>query len=183
MMTSPSGMWVTSPSTTVMLGWIRTASVTAWEKASRSTARAPPASTRVWSAQRRMREPQRRSSSFSSPTAFSSWSERRELEHTSSAKPLLWWAGVILWGFISCRVTPIPRWASCQAASQPAKPAPMMVTFIVLPLSQASSASLAALAVVFLVFVFFVVVFLAVLFLAVDFFAVVFFLVSPSACS
>ena len=127
-MTSPSGRAVTSPSTTVMLGQPRTASVTAWEKPTRSTARAPPASTRVWSAQRRMREPQRRSSSFSRPTAFSSWSLLRELEHTSSAKPGLWWAGVIFWGFISRRVTGIPRRANCQAASQPASPAPITVT-------------------------------------------------------
>ena len=73
-----------------------------------------------------MREPQRRSSSFSSPTAFSSWSERRELEHTSSANSGLWWAGVIFSGFISCSSTGMPRWASCQAASQPARPAPMI---------------------------------------------------------
>ena len=85
-MTSPSGMAVTSPSSTVMRGWLRTAAVTARAKPSRSTARAPPASTRVSSAQRRISEAHRRSSSFSRPTAFSSWSERRELEHTSSAK-------------------------------------------------------------------------------------------------
>ena len=75
-----------------------------------------------------MRELQRRSSSFSSPTAFSSWSERRELEHTSSANSGLWWAGVIFSGFISCSSTGMPRWASCQAASQPARPAPMIFT-------------------------------------------------------
>ena len=102
--------------------------VTACEKARRSTARAPPASTRWASAQDMMREPQRRSSSFSSPTAFSSWSERRELEHTSSANSGLWWAGVIFSGFISCSSTGMPRWASCQAASQPARPAPMIFT-------------------------------------------------------
>ena len=126
--TSPGGMDVTSPSTMVIPGWDRMASVTAAEKPSRSTARAPPASTRVWPAQRRISEPHRRSSSFSSPAAFSSWSERRELEHTSSAKPGLWWAGVIFRGFISRRVTAMPRWASCHAASHPARPAPMTVT-------------------------------------------------------
>ena len=43
----------------------------------------------------------RRSSSLSSPTAFSSWSERREFEQHSSAKSLLWCAGVLFAGFIS----------------------------------------------------------------------------------
>ena len=127
--TSPSaGIWVTSPSTTVMRGWERTRSVMARLNPSRSTARAPPASTRWASAQERIREPQRRSSSFKRPTAFSIWSERRELEHTSSPKSGLWWAGVILWGFISQSSTGMPRWASCQAASQPARPAPMTMT-------------------------------------------------------
>jgi len=67
----------------------------------RSTASAPPASTRVASAQVMMREPSRRSSSFNSPTAFSSWSLRRELEQHSSAKSFVTWAGVRFSGFIS----------------------------------------------------------------------------------
>ena len=129
MITCPSsGIWVTSPSSTVMLGWERILSVMAAENASRSTASAPPASTRCSSAQAMMREPQRRSSSFSRPTAFSSWSERRELEHTSSPKLALWWAGLIFLGFISSRRTGMPRWASCQAASLPASPAPITIT-------------------------------------------------------
>ena len=73
-------------------------------------------------------EPQRRSSSFSSPTAFSSWSERRELEHTSSPKDGLWWAGVIF-GVSSPEASRgSPRRASCQAASLPARPAPITIT-------------------------------------------------------
>ena len=92
---------------------------------------APPASTRVASAHWRIREPSRRSSSFKRPTAFSSWSLRRELEQHSSAKYSVSWAGVFFSGFISRRVTSIPRWASCQAASEPARPAPITVTFIV----------------------------------------------------
>ena len=86
MTTSPSGMSVTSPYFTVMLGWFWMRSVTSFANPSRSTARAPPASTRVSSAQERIREPRRRSSSFKRPTAFSNWSERRELEQQSSAK-------------------------------------------------------------------------------------------------
>src|SRR5699024_3638048 len=88
------GISVTSHSTTVILEWLRSFSVMAAEKAYLSTARAPPASTWCPSAQAMIREPHRRSSSLSRPTAFSSWSERRELEHTSSPKYGLWWAGV-----------------------------------------------------------------------------------------
>ena len=40
----------------------------------------------VASAQERISDPRRRNSSFKRPTAFSSWSERRELEQQSSAK-------------------------------------------------------------------------------------------------
>ena len=102
MMTVPSaGIDVTSLSITVMFGWLRTRSVTRRAKPCRSTASAPPASTRVSSAQARISEPRRRSSSLSSPTAFSSWSERREFEQHSSAKSLLWCAGVLFAGFIS----------------------------------------------------------------------------------
>ena len=58
MTTSPSGISVTSPGTTVILGWERILSVTSRAKPWRSTARAPPASTRVASAQARIRAPQ-----------------------------------------------------------------------------------------------------------------------------
>ena len=75
-----------------------------------------------------MSEEHRRSSSFSRPTAFSIWSERRELEHTSSPKYSVWWAGVIFWGFISRSSTGMPRRANCQAASLPARPAPITIT-------------------------------------------------------
>ena len=90
MMTGPWGSSVSSLASTVILGWERIRSVTSREKPCRSTARQPPASTRVSSAQARIRLPQRRSSSFRRPTAFSSRSPRRELEHTSSAKSGLW---------------------------------------------------------------------------------------------
>ena len=62
------------------------------------------------------------------PRRSPSWSERRELEHTSSPSRGEWWAGVIFSGFISHRVTGMPRLASCQADSHPARPAPRMVT-------------------------------------------------------
>ena len=86
MTTSPSGMDVTSPGIMVMLGWLRTDSVTIRAKPSRSTASAPPAGTAVASAHRMIRLFSCRSSSFSRPTAFSSPAPRRELEQQSSAK-------------------------------------------------------------------------------------------------
>ena len=49
---------------------------------------------------------------------------RSELLHTSSAKSGEAWAGEKRSGFISYRVTETPRCAACQAASQPASPAP-----------------------------------------------------------
>jgi hypothetical protein len=73
-------------------------------------------------------EPSRRISSFSTPTAVSIESLRSEFEHTSSAKSAVWCASVILTGRISISRTPMPRRASCQAASLPASPAPTTVT-------------------------------------------------------
>ena len=59
--------------------------VTPAEKASRSTARAWPAGTLLFSAWSRMSEPIRRISSLRRPWAVLSWSERSELLQTSSA--------------------------------------------------------------------------------------------------
>ena len=70
-----------------------------------STASAPPAGTRVASAASMTSEPSVRISSLSSPTAFSSRSERSEFEQTSSANPSHLCAGVRLHGFISYSVT------------------------------------------------------------------------------
>src|SRR6202166_831126 len=74
-------------------------------------------------------EPSRRISACNSPTALlTASSERNELEHTSSASPSVRWASVIRPGRISCRTTGMPDWATCQAASEPARPAPMTCT-------------------------------------------------------
>ena len=105
MTVGPSGRRVTSPSITRQFGCPRSALVTPAENCSRSTAIAPPAGTRAPSAQVMISEPMRRISSLSSPTAFSTRSLRRELEHTSSAKPGMWCAGVYFCGFISYRFT------------------------------------------------------------------------------
>jgi hypothetical protein len=102
------------------------ASVTAAEKAVRSTARAWPAGTAHWRAISISNEPARRISSFSSQGAVFSESDLRELEQTSSAKAELRCAGVERTGRISQSSTWKPRRASCQAASEPARPAPTM---------------------------------------------------------
>src|SRR5436190_2337171 len=76
-----------------------------------------------------MSEPSRRISACRSPTALLvASSERKEFEHTSSARPSVRCASVILTGRISCIVTGIPDLATCQAASEPARPAPMICT-------------------------------------------------------
>src|SRR5215207_3110859 len=72
-----------------------------------------------------IREPSRRISWCSSPTAFASASsERKEFEQTSSARPPVLWASVPRRGRISCSTTGTPALAICQAASEPARPPP-----------------------------------------------------------
>ena len=127
--TGPSGMWVTSSRRISMRGSFSMAWVASRENSPRSTAKAPPAGTRLSWAQRISKDPNRRISSFNSPAALSTRAAFRELEQISSANPWLWWAGENFWGFISNRVTGIPRRASCHAASHPARPAPSTVTF------------------------------------------------------
>ena len=80
-----SGSSVISSFRIVTRGWFRSRSVTNWLNGTRSTAKAPPAGTRCVSADSMMREPRRRISSFSSPTAFSMLAARSELLHTNSA--------------------------------------------------------------------------------------------------
>ena len=124
---SAGGSPAISPNSTVTFGCARTAAVTASENATRSTASAPPAGSLWASAMRMISEPQRRISSCSNPTALCSWSsERKELEHTSSAKPPVRWASVSFCGRISWMMTLAPASAACQAASEPARPAPMI---------------------------------------------------------
>src|ERR1019366_1697406 len=121
-----SSMAVTSSRTTRMSGSRSRAAVTAWENLSRSTASACPAGTAVWRAMSISSEPARRISSFSNQGAVFSVSDFSELEQTNSAKFALWWAGVERMGRISNSSTATPRRAHCQAASEPASPAPMM---------------------------------------------------------
>src|SRR5689334_20253478 len=70
-------------------------------------------------------EPSLRISACSRPTALlAASSERKELEQTSSAQPSVRCASVIRCGRISCSTTGMPALAICQAASEPARPAP-----------------------------------------------------------
>jgi hypothetical protein len=96
------------------------------EKASRSTARALPAGTRLSSAAWMIREFSLRNSSLRRPEPVSRASDLRELLHTSSPRKGERWAGEKRFGFISKRVTTIPRLAACQAASHPANPPPII---------------------------------------------------------
>ena len=72
-------------------------------------------------------EPASRISACSRPTALvSASSERKELEQTSSARPSVLCASVPRTGRISCSTTGTPACAACHAASEPARPPPMM---------------------------------------------------------
>ena len=132
----PVAMIVSSSSTSSMTsslkivtkGWLRKKSVMAFEKPSRSTAKALPAGTRCSSAKRMIKLSTIRSSCFKTPTAFKSVSLRNEFEHTNSANADVLCAGVIFLGRISYRCTGMPRLTSCHVASHPAKPAPITLT-------------------------------------------------------
>src|SRR6202011_3041862 len=116
-----------SPRRNSMSGWSCKALVTAAENPSRSTANAPPAGTWLASAARMISEPSRRISAWSNPTALlAASSDRNEFEHTSSARPSVRCASVMRSGRISCRTTLTPAFAACQAASEPARPPPII---------------------------------------------------------
>src|SRR5512147_1263901 len=89
-------------------------------------------------------EPSRRISACSRPTALlAASSERNELEQTSSARPSVRCASVIRNGRISCRTTRMPALASCQAASEPARPPPITWTVSVWGVAEIMRAGLA----------------------------------------
>src|SRR5580704_9045178 len=74
-----------------------------------------------------MIEPRARISRCRIPTALvEASSDRKEFEQTSSAKWGVWCAAVVWNGLISCRTTGTPEFAACHAASEPARPPPMM---------------------------------------------------------
>ena len=127
MMTMPSaGTSVTSSRRSSMSGSASMARVTSAAKTSRSTVSAWPPGTRAVCAASSSSEPSRRSSSFSSQGADPSCSDFSELLHTSSARRSVRWAGVVLAGRISWSATGTLSRATCQAASAPASPPPIM---------------------------------------------------------
>ncbi len=94
------GTAVTSPATISTSGSSASRRVISALKRSRSTASAPPAGTRVSSAARITKEPSRRISSLSRPTALDRAAPRKELLHTSSHRLSLDCAGVLLFGLL-----------------------------------------------------------------------------------
>src|SRR5471032_707207 len=126
---SSGGRPATSSRRSSTSGWASNASCTAAEKPCRSTASAPPAGSLWASAAFMISEPARRISSWITPTALlAASSERKELEHTSSARFSVRCASVPRTGRISCSVTGTPAEASCHAASLPASPPPTIWT-------------------------------------------------------
>src|SRR5207244_11762295 len=121
-----SGIAVTSSRRSSISGSAAMAAVTSAAKTSRSTVSAwPPGTRAVWAA-RSSREPRRLTSSFRSQGAVDSDSDFNELLHTSSASRSVRCAGVGRAGRISCSTAGSPRRAICQAASQPARPPPII---------------------------------------------------------
>src|SRR5580693_865758 len=104
------------------------ASVTRAAKVVRSTASACPAGTAHSRAILSNSDSARLISSFSTQGAVVSLSDFSEFEQTSSAKSAVWCAGVERTGRISNNSTSTPRLAHCHAASDPANPAPIILT-------------------------------------------------------
>src|SRR5688572_5011913 len=128
MITGPSGSSSMTRRSMRTFGCSARRAVTSRPKPTRSTASASPAGTRWRSAQAMTSDPARRSSALRSPAGAVGSSERSEFEHTSSHRSGVRCAGDIAAGFISISVTRRPRSASCQAASEPASPAPITWT-------------------------------------------------------
>ena len=99
--TMPPGISVISSLMSVISFLESIFSVTRAENLSLSTASAPPAGTAVALAHSTQREPSISISAFSIPAAQPSLIALNEFEQTSSARPLLEWAGENLTGFIS----------------------------------------------------------------------------------
>ena len=146
-MSSANASDVSGPEATIVkpsLGMVRTSSrhnsingsasiaaVTTALNCWRSTARAPPAGTAHCSAKGSSLQPKLRNSACNTPPARSGNFEPKELEQTNSAQLPLSCAAVGFCGRISYRRTLMPSAANCRAASEPAKPAPIMLTTVI----------------------------------------------------
>ena len=127
MMVGPSGTAQTSSRLRSINGWQLMREVISAAKASRSMVRAAPPGSECAQAVRTSRLPSSNSSRLRMPRARSCSRDPMLLLQTSSARRSPWCALVRRTGRISYRTTDRPRSASCQAASQPARPPPMIV--------------------------------------------------------
>ena len=125
-----SGIFVISSLIIFILLVFLIVSSTFCENRTLSIARALPAGTCASFAISIKYEPSMDISCFKSPLAFVGSIEPRLLLHTNSARFSVECAPVVLCGRISYKSTLIFLFANCNAASQPARPAPITITFI-----------------------------------------------------
>ena len=125
----PQGRSVHSSRTISIADSASIAAVIACVKRVRSTARAEPAGTRDTSAERSNTDPSILISRLSCPCAFAGSSLLNEFVQTNSPKLSVWCASVDFSGRISIKRTRYPCRVSWSAASQPASPPPITLTF------------------------------------------------------
>ena len=126
--TFPSGISVISSLTSSISGLLLIRSVTAFEKSSLAIASALPAGTAFSYAILISSPPKISISFFRRPLALVISEDPKLLEHTNSAQSEVTCAPVVLLGRISYSLTFIPLLASWRAASEPARPAPIILT-------------------------------------------------------
>ena len=111
-------------------GWFDNFFVSALLNFDLSTANAPPAGTEKLSAVLIINELNILNSEWSKPAALSGLNAPKLLLQTNSPNSSEWWAGEDIEGLISNNLTGTPALANCHAASVPARPAPITVTFL-----------------------------------------------------
>ena len=116
----------------LIFGCSANARVTLQANWSLSTANAVPAGIRTSSATRMIKECNCRISSFNIPGALRGSFDPKEFEQTISARCSVLCAAVSSLGRISYRVTLAPALAACQAASDPARPPPIITRSVLM---------------------------------------------------
>ena len=109
-------------------GWVDNICVNDLLNLDLSTAKAPPAGIENLSAVLIIKELKVLNSSCSKPADLSELRAPKLLLQTNSPNSLVWCAGVEWMGLISTSFTGTPKLAICQAASLPARPAPITIT-------------------------------------------------------